>query len=94
MKPNFYNGASAASVLLAALVITSELLPSFKALLASIFRHHWVAKGILVAAVFIALSLFCKGDKILGIESEKVAWYSTLCSLAIILIFFIVHYVS
>ena len=87
-----YNGASAASVLLAVLVIAGELYAPFKAFLASVFTHHWVAKAVLVMAAFVIVGFVYKEKKIFGMESGKAAWYSVLGSLAVIFLFYIIHY--
>ena len=93
-KFNHYNGTFAASTLLAALVIAAELYAPFKTFLASVFTHHWIAKAVLVAAAFIIVGFAYKQNKLFGIEDGKIAWYSTLANLAIILLFYIFHYVA
>ncbi len=92
-KFNLYNGAWASSILLAVLVIASELSKPFKTILASIFIHHWIAKAILITLIFIIFGFAYKKNELFGIDSEKVAWYSVLGSLIIILLFYILHYV-
>lgn len=94
MKFNFYNAGFAASALLAVLVLASELSKPFKDFLESIFTHHWVAKAILVAIAFVSLGYLLKKDKLFNIESEKLAWYSTLGSLAIIFLFYVYHFLA
>ncbi len=91
---SFYNGAFAASLLLAILVIVAELAKPFKDFLASIFTHHWVGKGVLTAAAFIIIGYVYKQDNIFGIKSEKASWYATLGSLAIIFLFYIIHFLG
>ena len=90
-KFNPYNGISAASTLLAILVILAELVSPFKAFLASVFTHHWIAKAVLVAAAFVIVGFAYKKDKLFNIGSGKIAWYSTLGSLATIFLFYIFH---
>ena len=91
-KFNFYNGAFAASTLLAILVITAELSKPFKEFLASIFSHHWIGKAILITIVFIIVGFTYKKDELFGIGSKEVSWRSTLSSLIIIFLFYIIHY--
>lgn len=91
---SFYNGAFAASVLLAVLVIAAELSKLFKDFLASVFTHHWIGKAVLTATTFVVVGLIYKKDSIFDINSEKAAWYSMLGSLAAILLFYIAHFLS
>jgi len=94
MKFNFYNAGFVASTLLAILVLASELSTPFKDFLASILTHHWVAKGILIAVAFVIAGYWLKQNKLFNIESEKLAWYSTLGSLAVIFLFYIYHFLA
>lgn len=91
-KFSFYNGAFAASILLAVLVIAAELAKPFKDFLASIFTHHWIGKGVLTAAAFVIIGYTYKQDKVFGIKSEKASWYAILGSLAVIFLFYIIHF--
>lgn len=91
-KFNPYNGAFAASALLAGLVVAAELYAPFKTFLASVFAHHWIAKAVLVAAAFIIVGFSYKKDELFGVKSEEISWYSVLGSLAIIFLFYIFHY--
>ena len=87
-KFNFYIGTSASSLLLAVLVIVTELSESFKNLLKSLFIHHWIGKAVLMILFFVIFSFLFKREQ----EKEadkKVAWYSVLASLIIIFLFFI-----
>ncbi len=94
MKFNFYNGAFAASVLLAVLVIGAELAKPFKSFLGSIFSHHWIGKAVLIAIAFVIFGFLYKKDKVFGVKSEKISWYSTLGCLAVIFLFYIYHFLS
>lgn len=94
MKFNFYNGAFAASTLLAVLVIAAELAKPFKAFLASIFIHHWIGKAVLIAIAFVIFGFIYKKDELFGIDSEKISWYSILGCLLIIFLFYVVHFLS
>jgi len=93
-KFSFYNGTFAASVLLAILVIVAELAKPFKDFLASIFTHHWIGKGILTAAAFVIVGYLYKQDKVFNVKSEKASWYATLGSLAVIFLFYVIHFLS
>lgn len=90
-KFNPYNGATAASILLAVLVVAKELLPPVKELLTTVFTHHWIAKAVLLPIAFVAFG-FYKKDRCFNKKSEDVAWYSVLASLAIILVFYVIHF--
>ena len=89
---SFYNGAFAAAVLLAVLVIAAELAKPFKDFLASIFTHHWIGKAVLTAAAFLIVGYVYKQDNVFGVKSEKASWYATLGSLAVILLFYVLHF--
>ena len=91
-KFNYYISTSAASLLLAILVIAAEFLAPFKSLLASIFSHHWLAKAIIITIVFILTGFYYDKNKLFGKKIEHIAWYSTLLSISVIFLFFIIHY--
>jgi hypothetical protein len=93
-KFNYYTSGTASSLLLAILVILSELSKPFKTFLASIFTHHWIAKLVIVAVVFILVGFYYDQKKLFGKNIEDVAWYSTLVSLAVIFLFYIIHFVA
>ena len=93
-KFSFYNGTFAAAMLLAVLVIAAELAKPFKDFLASIFTHHWIGKGILTAAAFVIVGYLYKQDKVFNVKSEKASWYATLGSLAVIFLFYVIHFLS
>lgn len=90
-KFNFYNGAFAASTLLAILVIVAELAKPFKTLLAAVFSHHWIGKAVLITIAFAIFGFFYEKN-IFGMDSKKLSWYSVLGSLIIIFLFFVIHY--
>ncbi len=89
---NFNNGATVSSVLLTVLVLCAELIPAFKNALASVFGHHWVGKLAIVLATFVIISFVWKSETVFGKESGKVAWYSILGSIAVMLLFYTIHY--
>ena len=92
-KFNFYAGASASAILLALLVILSELAEPFKALLASVFGHHWIGKAVLVAIAFLLAGFLLKEKTSLGkISFKDLAWKSSLASLAVIFLFYILEF--
>ena len=92
MKFNFYNGAFAASFLLAILVIAAELYAPLKTLLGNAFSHHWIGKAVLITIAFIIVGFTYVKNELFGVKSEKISWYSTLASLAVIFLFYIIHY--
>lgn len=92
-KFNFYLGAAASAWLLAVLVIVAELFLPFKDFLKNIFSHHWIGKAVIIFGAFFIFGFFMRNKNSIGkISDGKFAWYSTLLSLAIMLLFFIVHY--
>ncbi|MBS3068727.1 hypothetical protein J4450_08535 [Candidatus Micrarchaeota archaeon] len=94
MKFNFYNGATISAWLLAVLVIVAELVAPFKDALKNVFTHHWIGKVVLVFIAFFVFAFLFKDKKSLfGMSDEKAAWYSTLGSLAIILLFYVYEFV-
>jgi hypothetical protein len=93
-KFNFYNAAFAASTLLAVLVIATELAKPFKLFLASIFSHHWIGKVVLITIAFVIIGFAYEKDKLFGIDSEKVSWYSVLGSIILIFLFYIIHFLT
>ncbi len=94
MKFNHYLGVTAASWLLAMLVIAAELYSPFKDILKATFGHHWIGKVVLVAAAFIAFGLLVKEKKtIWGQPANKFAWNSVRGSLIVILLFYILEFI-
>ena len=91
-KFNYYTSITASSLLLAVIVIAAELIAPFKSLLASIFSHHWVGKAVIIPAVFILAGFYYDKNKLFGKKIEHIAWYSTLLSISVIFLFFIIHY--
>jgi len=96
MKFNAYAGMIASSWLLAAMVVASELAPSFKQALASAFSHHWIGKGVLTALAFVIIgfAFASNAGKIAGKRQEDAAWWSALGSLVVIIAFFVFEFVS
>ena len=93
-KFNYYNAISSASVLLVILIISAEFIKPFKVFLASAFFHHWIGKAVIITLVFILVGFLYRETKIFNIQDEKFAWNSTIISLVIILLFFIIHYLA
>ena len=92
-KFNYYLGIAASSLLLWVMVIFGELYEPFKNMLKDIFTHHWIGKGVVITAAFLILGFLLRNRKSAGEYSdENIAWYSTLGSLIIILLFYIIHY--
>ena len=89
-KFNFYLGGSVSAWLLTILIITAELFAPFKAFLKSTFTHHWIGKAVIITLAFI-ISGFLMREKE---TNEKVAWYSTLSSLLIIFLFYIIEFLT
>ena len=91
-KFNPYVAATFSSVLLTVMIIVGELYSPFKDLLKSTFRHHWIAKTIIVAISFAISGFICSKPKIKGYKIEDIAWKSVIGSLVIIFLFFVLHY--
>ncbi len=93
-KFNFYNGATISAWLLAILVIVAELVAPFKDALKNTFTHHWIGKTVIVLAAFLLFSYLFKDKKSMaGMADEKAAWYSTIGSLGVILLFYVYEFV-
>ncbi len=92
-KFNGYAGTFAASLVLALLVVTAELIPLVKTFLATIFTHHWIGKAVVTSLVFIVVGFGYHKNKIWGIRSEEISWYSILTSFIVIFLFFAIHYI-
>ena len=90
MKFNQYKAITFSSILLAILVIASELSESFKNTLKTLFSHHWVGKAIIISAVFIIVGFAYKNKN--SIKDEKNAWRAAIASMIIIFLFFIILY--
>lgn len=82
---NLYAGSIFASWLLLALVLASEMSEPFKTFLKDVFGHHWIGKGVIIAAAFFAFGYFMKNKKY---SYEKAAWYSVVACLVLIFLFF------
>lgn len=88
-KFNPYAGLGAGAIVLLALVLLSELSAPFKALITGVFIHHWIAKAVLGSLTFVLAGfLVSDSGEIFGRKSEEFAWYASLVSLALILVFF------
>ncbi len=85
----FYRGMTVGVWLLFFLVVFAELVAPLKILLATVFGHHWVAKAVLVSIFFFLFGFFPQSKKL---SSASIAWNSTLWSLFLIFLFFIIHY--
>ena len=92
-KFNFYAGATASAILLALLVILSEKVEPFKALLVLVFGHHWIGKTVLVLLIFILAGFLLKEKTSVGkISFKGLAWKSSLASLAVIFLFYVTEF--
>ncbi|MBS3151340.1 hypothetical protein J4443_03110 [Candidatus Woesearchaeota archaeon] len=91
-KFNYYNAVSSASILLTMLVISAEFIKPLKDFLASVFFHHWIGKAVVIILVFILVGFLYKENRVFNVQDEKFAWNSTIISLVMILLFFIIHY--
>ena len=89
---SFASGMTASSWLLAVLVIIAELIAPFKSFVTAIFSHHWIAKGVLITIAFLAVGFLFREKITKG--SEHIAWYSTLGSLIIIFLFYLIEYTT
>lgn len=90
---NYFLGTAVSSWLLAILVIASELSAPFKTILKDVFTHHWVAKAVLVTLAFVLAGFLFRGTTTIGKYSvEKAAWQSSIGSLVVILLFYIVEF--
>ncbi|HIK02866.1 TPA: hypothetical protein H1012_03425 [archaeon] len=93
MKFNYYIGATAGSWLLLALILAVEFSAPFKGVLVSIFSHHWIGKAVLVTLAFAAAGFLFAGKKsVAGIADRDCAWYSIVSVLALIFLFFVLHF--
>ncbi len=94
-KFSLYMGAAVSSWTLTAMIITAEFSPLFKGLLKSIFTHHWIGKIVITTAVFVLAGFLLKNKTDVGkYTDENVAYCSVIASLAIIFLFFIIHYLA
>ena len=92
-KFSFYAGAGVSAWVLALAVIAAGLYAPFKALLASVFSHHWIGKTVLVIAFFLIAGFVFKGkNTFLRWPVGDFAWKSTLASLALIFLFFLIEF--
>ena len=89
---SFYMGTIVSSWLLAAMVVIVGLYPTFWNLLKNTFTHHWIGKLVITIAAFLLFGFFIKDEYIKKINNEKIAWYSMILSLAVILIFYLIEY--
>lgn len=89
-KLNYYLGITVSSWLLTIMVIAAELYSPFKDLLKSVFTHHWVGKIAIMITVFLIVSFLFKDKKV----SDKTAFYSVICSLIVILGFFVFEFLK
>ena len=96
MAENFarYHLAAIVSVWLTAiLTLWTALDAGFKAVLVSIFSHHWIAKAVIITAAFIIIAFLypIKSNKSFGWWAKKTTWSVVLSSLTIFL-FYIWHF--
>ena len=94
MKFNYYIGATACSWLLLALILAAEFSAPFKGILVSLFGHHWIGKAVLITLAFAAAGFaFPEKKSVAGIADRDCAWYSAVSVLALIFLFFAIHFV-
>ncbi len=93
-KFNGHAGTFAASLVLTILVVAAELVPFVKTFLAAVFTHHWIGKAVIISLAFIAVGFGYQKKKIFNVQYEKISWYGVLGSLAIIFLFYIIHYIA
>lgn len=90
---NLYLGASASASLLAILIILAELSEPFKAILTTMFSHHWIGKAVVITLAFVVFGLLFRGKNRIGkFSDEKVAWYSVIGSLSVIFLFYLIEF--
>lgn len=87
-KFNFYGGITSSVWLLFILIVGTELSADFKGILTSLLFHHWIAKALLTALIFLIVGIFFKDCS----NDEKTAYWSTIAVSLLILIFFIALY--
>jgi len=94
-KFNFYLGAASSAWLLAILIVVAELISQFKTFLANVFTHHWIGKGIIITIAFLVFGFILMDKKSVGnIRDDKLGWYSTIASLIVIFLFFVIEFVN
>ncbi len=92
-KFNVYAAATISAWLLFILVIAAELYGPFKLLLAGVFSHHWIAKGIIVTLAFVLSGFFLKKRITLPKHSEEqTAFRSVLAALLLIFAFYVLEF--
>lgn len=92
-KFNFYWGSAVSSWLLVILIVAAELYEPFKNLLKSVFTHHWIGKGVIIALAFLVFGFLLRDKNSVGkFSDEKIAWFSVIASLTVILLFFIIEF--
>ena len=92
-KFNAAIGAGYSAWLLAIMVVLVQLYAPFKDMLKAVFGHHWVAKGIIITAVFIIAGFVYRNKTAIGKwNDDEFGWKSTLWSIGIIFAFFIFEY--
>jgi hypothetical protein len=81
------------AVVIVLMVIIAEFSPPFKKFLADLTGHHWTAKGVIGALLFIILTIIfnAKGtDDNLG-KNINIAIVTAVSGSVIIFLFFIIH---
>ncbi|MFQ6119292.1 MAG: hypothetical protein ACE5KE_05310, partial [Methanosarcinales archaeon] len=62
-------------------------------LLKTSFTHHWIGKAIIITLSFVIFGFLLRRKESIGnFSNDKVAWYSVLGSLAIMLLFYIIEF--
>ncbi len=89
-----FKSATAYLLLMTAVVILADLYPPVKSFLANLTGHHWTAKGVLGASLFVALIFIFKAfgkDEELSRNISITIASAIIGSLAL-LIFYLAHY--
>ena len=89
-KFNYFLSITVVSWLLTLMIIATDLSPPFKAFLTTYFSHHWIAKLIISIIVFLLVGFLIEKKQV----SEKIAFYSVIASIAIMLGFFIFEFIK
>ena len=89
MNFNLNKATGSSALVLLALIFLAAFFAGFKALLTTLFSHHWVGKFIITTLVFLVVGFFSRATKK---ETDQFAWKTTLWVLAIIFAFYLIEY--
>ncbi len=84
------------ALVITAMVIAAELIAPFKSFLAGLTGHHWTAKGVIGAILFILLTFIfnAKGsDDNLG-KNINLAILSSVTGGVIMFLFYLIHFIA